>query len=65
MRSRRAAAAPTRVQAPVSRMSPANSTATRRVLYVVNEDFAFLLNRLPMARAAGGRLRGPRRDQCE
>ena len=33
-------------------MSPANSTATRRVLYVVNEDFAFLLNRLPMARAA-------------
>ena len=24
----------------------------RRVLYVVNEDFAFLLNRLPMARAA-------------
>jgi glycosyltransferase involved in cell wall biosynthesis len=33
-------------------MSPANSTAPRRVLYVVNEDFAFLLNRLPMARAA-------------
>ena len=33
-------------------MSPANSAATRRVLYVVNEDFAFLLNRLPMARAA-------------
>lgn len=25
---------------------------TRRILYVVNEDFAFLLNRLPMARAA-------------
>lgn len=24
----------------------------RRILYVVNEDFAFLLNRLPMARAA-------------
>jgi glycosyltransferase involved in cell wall biosynthesis len=24
----------------------------RRVLYIVNEDFAFLLNRLPMARAA-------------
>lgn len=33
-------------------MSPANITPTRRVLYVVNEDFAFLLNRLPMARAA-------------
>ena len=29
--------------------SPANP---RRVLYVVSEDFAFLLNRLPMARAA-------------
>src|SRR5215813_14014619 len=28
------------------------STSLRRVLYVVNEDFAFLLNRLPMARAA-------------
>ena len=27
-------------------------TTPRRVLYVVNEDFAFLLNRLPMARAA-------------
>lgn len=26
--------------------------ATRRLLYVVNEDFAFLMNRLPMARAA-------------
>ncbi|NLS67620.1 glycosyltransferase family 1 protein [Bradyrhizobium brasilense] len=26
--------------------------STRRILYVVNEDFAFLLNRLPMARAA-------------
>jgi glycosyltransferase involved in cell wall biosynthesis len=25
---------------------------TRRILYLVNEDFAFLLNRLPMARAA-------------
>jgi hypothetical protein len=24
----------------------------RRVLYIVNEDWAFLLNRLPMARAA-------------
>jgi glycosyltransferase involved in cell wall biosynthesis len=28
------------------------NTASRRLLYVVNEDFAFLLNRLPMARAA-------------
>jgi glycosyltransferase involved in cell wall biosynthesis len=28
------------------------STSSRRVLYVVNEDWAFLLNRLPMARAA-------------
>src|ERR1700693_3928208 len=28
------------------------NTTPRRVLYVVNEDFAFLLNRLPMARAA-------------
>src|ERR1700722_8887063 len=27
-------------------------TTPRRVLYVVNEDFAFSLNRLPMARAA-------------
>jgi glycosyltransferase involved in cell wall biosynthesis len=27
-------------------------TLPRRVLYIVNEDFAFLLNRLPMARAA-------------
>src|ERR1700730_1989811 len=26
--------------------------APRRLLYVANEDFAFLLNRLPMARAA-------------
>src|ERR1700756_2229026 len=32
-------------------MTPQNSP-TRRLLYVVNEDFAFLLNRLPMARAA-------------
>ena len=24
----------------------------RRILYIVNEDWAFLLNRLPMARAA-------------
>src|SRR6478609_7117728 len=28
------------------------SAAPRRILYVVSEDFAFLLNRLPMARAA-------------
>ncbi len=28
------------------------STSSRRLLYVVNEDWAFLLNRLPMARAA-------------
>jgi len=33
-------------------MTPPNSAATRRLLYVVNEDFAFLLNRLRMARAA-------------
>src|ERR1700720_2575430 len=32
-------------------MIPGNTTP-RRVLYVVNEDFAFSLNRLPMARAA-------------
>jgi glycosyltransferase involved in cell wall biosynthesis len=31
--------------------SPTNNSP-RRLLYVVNEDFAFLLNRLPMARAA-------------
>src|ERR1700749_504313 len=32
---------------------PAIAAVTpRRLLYVVNEDFAFLLNRLPMARAA-------------
>jgi glycosyltransferase involved in cell wall biosynthesis len=29
-----------------------NECSPRRLLYVVNEDFAFLLNRLPMARAA-------------
>ena len=29
-----------------------DSNPPRRLLYVVNEDFAFLLNRLPMARAA-------------
>lgn len=28
------------------------ANSTRRLLYVVNEDWAFLLNRLPMARAA-------------
>src|SRR5579859_3076694 len=33
-------------------MSPASAKATPKVLYVVNEDWAFLLNRLPMARAA-------------
>jgi glycosyltransferase involved in cell wall biosynthesis len=33
-------------------MSLAIADAPRRLLYVVNEDFAFLLNRLPMARAA-------------
>lgn len=34
------------------RMSPTAADTPRRLLYVVNEDFAFLLNRLPMARAA-------------
>jgi glycosyltransferase involved in cell wall biosynthesis len=33
-------------------MTPPATTSPRRLLYVVNEDFAFLLNRLPMARAA-------------
>jgi len=33
-------------------MSPTTADTPRRLLYVVNEDFAFLLNRLPMARAA-------------
>ena len=33
-------------------MTFATTTARPRLLYVVNEDFAFLLNRLPMARAA-------------
>ncbi|WP_312016007.1 glycosyltransferase [Bradyrhizobium sp. JYMT SZCCT0428] len=33
-------------------MAFATTTARPRLLYVVNEDFAFLLNRLPMARAA-------------
>ena len=33
-------------------MALETSAPPRRLLYVVNEDFAFLLNRLPMARAA-------------
>ena len=33
-------------------MTPTAPGATKKLLYVVNEDFAFLLNRLPMARAA-------------
>jgi hypothetical protein len=33
-------------------MTCAHPTSPRRLLYVANEDFAFLLNRLPMARAA-------------
>jgi glycosyltransferase involved in cell wall biosynthesis len=33
-------------------MTLETSAPPRRLLYVVNEDFAFLLNRLPMARAA-------------
>ena len=33
-------------------MTPAAPDSPRRLLYVANEDFAFLLNRLPMARAA-------------
>ena len=33
-------------------MSSSAETRKRRLLYVANEDFAFLLNRLPMARAA-------------
>ena len=33
-------------------MTPAPTTPARKLLYVVNEDWAFLLNRLPMARAA-------------
>jgi glycosyltransferase involved in cell wall biosynthesis len=33
-------------------MNSGKTTLPRRVLYIVNEDFAFLLNRLPMARAA-------------
>ena len=33
-------------------MTAADTKPLRRLLYVVNEDWAFLLNRLPMARAA-------------
>jgi glycosyltransferase involved in cell wall biosynthesis len=33
-------------------MPPGGSSPSPRLLYVVNEDWAFLLNRLPMARAA-------------
>ena len=33
-------------------MSPTAADTPRRLLYVATEDFAFLLNRLPMARAA-------------
>jgi glycosyltransferase involved in cell wall biosynthesis len=33
-------------------MPTASANSPRRLLYVVNEDWAFLLNRLPMARAA-------------
>lgn len=33
-------------------MTPVTSAPPRRLLYFANEDFAFLLNRLPMARAA-------------
>jgi glycosyltransferase involved in cell wall biosynthesis len=36
----------------VIRMSLPHSKPPRRLLYVVTEDYAFLLNRLPMARAA-------------
>jgi glycosyl transferase family 4 len=33
-------------------ITSAKVTSRRRILYLVNEDFAFLLNRLPRARAA-------------
>ena len=36
----------------LSEMTPADAKLPQRLLYVVNEDWAFLLNRLPMARAA-------------
>src|SRR4051812_3333760 len=35
-----------------SLMISGNANPAMRLLYVVNEDYAFLLNRLPMARAA-------------
>src|ERR1700730_5844342 len=38
-------------------MTSATTDQPRRLLYVANEDFAFLLNRLPMARAARAGLR--------
>src|SRR5580704_17267034 len=34
-------------------MNSSSLLPARRILYVANEDFAFLLNRLPMAREAG------------
>jgi glycosyltransferase involved in cell wall biosynthesis len=37
---------------PCTPAAPGGTTPPRRILYLVNEDFAFLLNRLPMARAA-------------
>jgi glycosyltransferase involved in cell wall biosynthesis len=36
----------------VNSMALEKAAPPRRILYLVNEDFAFLLNRLPMARAA-------------
>lgn len=36
----------------VSQMSPPEPVPPRRLLYVANEDYAFLMHRLPMARAA-------------
>jgi glycosyltransferase involved in cell wall biosynthesis len=36
----------------VNSMALKKAAPPRRILYLVNEDFAFLLNRLPMARAA-------------
>lgn len=36
----------------VSLMPPPRSASPRRLLYVANEDYAFLMHRLPMARAA-------------
>jgi len=40
------------VSGPVSRMAATKPISPRRLLYVVSEDYAFLLHRLPMARAA-------------